>query len=251
MEFDLVGVDASFANALRRILISEVPSMAIEKVYMFENSSCIPDEVLSHRLGLIPIKVDPSFFNFKEKDASPTDLDTIVFNLKIKCSGAKSTNPEEKFENQKVLSKHLQWVPQGDQLEKFKDNPISVVHDDILIAKLGPGQEIDVQLHCEKGIGEDHAKFSPVATASYRLLPEIIIKEDILGEDADKFASCFPKGTIKVIEKNNIRKAIVDNPRKCTMSRECLRHPEFENKVELNRVRDFFLCNILSNISFY
>ncbi|CAN0473978.1 unnamed protein product, partial [Ascophyllum nodosum] len=48
--FDLVGVDASIANALRRILLAEVATVAIEHVYMFMNSSIIHDEILAHRL---------------------------------------------------------------------------------------------------------------------------------------------------------------------------------------------------------
>lgn len=45
------------------------------------------------------------------------------------------------------------------------------VHDDIVITKLRPGQRIEFEAHCRKGIGKDHTKFSPCATASYRLLP--------------------------------------------------------------------------------
>ncbi len=41
LEFDLIGVDPSLANAFRRILISEVPTMAIEKVYIYNNTSII------------------------------------------------------------------------------------------------------------------------------------------------------------------------------------------------------------------
>lgn len=62
MEFDLIGVDPSIANALRRILLSEIPTMAIEQVYIWNNSSIIQDEVLAHRLGLIPLLVDPREF---------------------------------------------------------------------------------------------------------------------------------------------------------------------------------------------
>jgi DNA-directed RNA polymerase I and III subunit RPAC1 len=65
MEFDLVGVDASIANALRRIMISEVPTMAIEKVFVMYNDGVMVDEILSHRLGLIPIKADPREFEFR------------------------------------------------------------------------------------------------------------------------------------------------------------------------------------------
>lgn len=45
MEFDMVGVDPAVANALRRILIAEVPTMAIEKVYILNNTSLIQDNV--------------------------------------------------------------------------------------------------------------------------------------------------------------------------------------------------------------
>lgn len=45
---------------------------------------------------------------------------------------------------------------------QFEGREIRPVNNDILIAKLRPGQEIDALLHCVKGIGQDHAKFSPV-----------------------------------------------------------------------------------------
>lgn len=66
ISFDLVGLDASIANALRRILVSEVPAVAIEDVFMYNNTSIVQDEVLSHRLGLVPIKVDPRRVKMKK-----------------------------------------------------------------------------------------------------------------------------------------------------------------------------------------
>lgn len=53
------------ANSLRRIMISEAPTMAIEHVYITNNTSVIQDEVLAHRLGLIPLLVDPELFSYK------------------------------------------------------------------------------------------------------------------------------------------------------------------------------------------
>ena len=55
--FDMSGVDVAISNALRRILLSEVPTMAIEKVFITNNNGVLRDELLAHRLGLIPIKV--------------------------------------------------------------------------------------------------------------------------------------------------------------------------------------------------
>lgn len=40
--------------------------MAIEKVHIYNNTSIIQDEVLAHRLGLIPIKADPRMFEYKQ-----------------------------------------------------------------------------------------------------------------------------------------------------------------------------------------
>ena len=71
MEFDMIGVDAAFANSIRRIMISDVPSMAIEKVFIYNNTSIIQDEILSHRLGLVPLKADPRLFQMK-----PTSIST-------------------------------------------------------------------------------------------------------------------------------------------------------------------------------
>ncbi len=112
-----------------------------------------------------------------------------------------------------------------------------------------------------KGIGSDHAKFSPVATASYRLMPTIDITRPILGPDAKKFAGCFPEGVIgleKVTKKDAEKagsgyeghvgepKAVVVDPMRDTVSREVLRHQEFEGKVKLGRKRDHFIFSIES-----
>ena len=56
----------------------------------------------------------------------------------------------------------LSWQPKGDQETTFADGLPKPVQDDILLVKMRPGQEIAAELHCEKGIGKDHAKYSPV-----------------------------------------------------------------------------------------
>ena len=66
--FDLVGTEPPLANALRRIMISEIPTIAIEKVEMWQNTSVIPDENLAHRMGLIPLAIDPRMFEFKDQN---------------------------------------------------------------------------------------------------------------------------------------------------------------------------------------
>ena len=110
-------------------------------------------------------------------------------------------------------------------------------------------------MHAVKGIGKDHAKFSPVgelpihyssnqlATASYRLLPTIQILSPIVNDDAEKFVACFPKGVARVtVDGRGVKRAEIVNPRLDTVSREVLRHDEFKDKVRLGRVRNHFIC---------
>ena len=63
------------------------------------------------------------------------------------------------------MSSDLIWEPQGDQATRF-GIPIKPVHDDILIAKLNPGARIQIEVHCQKGVGKEHAKWSPVCSFS-------------------------------------------------------------------------------------
>lgn len=94
-QFSLVGVDAAIANAFRRILIAELPTLAIEDVYILKNTSIIQDEVLSHRLGLIPLKGSPEAIRnmtwYKKSESGEaeqgahTDYNTVVLELNVQC----------------------------------------------------------------------------------------------------------------------------------------------------------------------
>jgi len=241
MEFDLIGYDPAIANALRRILLSDIPSMAIEKVYMYQNTSIMQDEVLAHRLGLLPLTADPRLFTYPPPNWTPetgTDKDTLEFSLVVKCSS--STDPSRKYNNEHVLTKHMKWIPRGDQ--KMKDP--GCAQKDILINKLRPGHEMEVKMYAVKGTGRDHAKFSPVSTAFYRLLPSISLTKPVQGEAATRLQNCFSPGVIKVEGPKN--EAVVVNPRIDSCSRNVYRYEDLKESVALEKVKDHFIFTVES-----
>lgn len=266
MEFDLIGIDPAIANAFRRILIAELPTMAIEKVLIANNTSVIQDEVLAHRLGLIPISVDPRLFDYMSENDTSNEKNTIVFKLHARCErgGPRFT----------VKTNELKWLPNGSELlletkpdsnpsskprtytsfsssqnslPEFSNNPIRPMLD-ITIARLGPGQEIELEAHAVKGIGKTHAKWSPVATAWYRMLPEIVLLEDVEDKDAEKLVKTCPVNVFDIEDIGSGKKrATVARPRACTLCRECLRcGEEWEKRVSIRRVKDHFIFTIES-----
>lgn len=242
------------ANTLRRIMIAEVPTMAIEHVFIGNNTSIIQDEVLAHRMGLIPLAVDPRMFEYKAVDEAATERNTIVLKLNVECKKM----PDGTIENEKVYSSQLVWLPEGSEMpeetstEVFGTSQAELleavrpVHDDILIAKLRPGQAIELECHCIKGVGEDHAKWSPVATTWYRLVPEVVLLKEPPAELALALAAELP-GLIRVapggaVEVDDARR----HPKLLEKVRRMSGEPQWMPYIQLRKCKDHFIFTIES-----
>jgi DNA-directed RNA polymerase subunit D len=151
LRFVLSGVKPAFANALRRIMISEVPVMAIDDVMILENNSVMYDEILAHRLGLIPITTDLESYNLPEECTCKSELGCS------KCRASLSLEIEASDPVEVVYSSHLK-----------PENPeIRPVSDKIPIVKLATGQRVKLEAFARLGKGRTHAKWQPVSAATY------------------------------------------------------------------------------------
>ncbi|KAL6013426.1 DNA-directed RNA polymerases II, IV and V subunit 3 [Asimina triloba] len=184
LKFELRETDASMANALRRVMIAEVPTIAIDLVEIEVNSSVLNDEFIAHRLGLIPLNSERAMSMRFSRDCDACDGDgaceycSVEFHLSARCTSDQTLD---------VTSADLRSTDPSVYPVDVPPRPLdhSAVFDPneqrgIIIVKLRRGQELRLRAIARKGIGKDHAKWSPASTVTFMYEPEIHINEDLM-----------------------------------------------------------------------
>jgi DNA-directed RNA polymerase subunit D len=186
ISFLIKGTDAFFVNTLRRMIIEEVPTLAIEDVEFKDNSSALYDEMVAHRLGLIPIKTDLKSYDLPEE---------------CTCQGKGCAKCTLKL----TLQSKSAGIVYAEEL-KSKDPKCKPVYGKMPIVKLAKGQEIEIEATAILGKGKDHAKWSP-GYVYFKAYPIIKINKDC--EEAAKVCPVqvfdFKKGKLTINESNLLK----------------------------------------------
>ena len=143
------NVPRQYVNAIRRLSISEVPTLAIDDVVILDNSSVMHDEAIAHRLGLIPLRTDLSRF------VMPHDCDCKSTLGCSKCRVLLVLDSE--------ASEKTKVVTSGELLSE--DELVKPVSKDIPIIILAPSQKLKFEAYARLGVGKDHAKWQPTSAA--------------------------------------------------------------------------------------
>lgn len=146
IQFDLDGATPALANALRRTLIGDVPTLAIEDVTVTRNTSGLFDEIVAHRLGLLPWRFNPDKYTFREEcecDGEGCPQCTVHMALQQEGPGP-------------VIAGDIAVA--DDEVESA--NPESVV------LTLNEEGAVDLEAEAILGYGKDHAKWQ-AANAAY------------------------------------------------------------------------------------
>jgi len=198
--FTLSGASPAFANGFRRAMIGEVPTLAIEDVRIYDNTSAFFDEMLAHRLGLIPIKTDLSTYSTQEKCSCGgvgCPGCTVTFTLSVE--GPKT-----------VLSSDL----------ISQDPNATPVYDNIPIVKLTKGQKLVLEAHAILNTGREHAKWQPTLVCGFKNHPVVSISEA-----CDACMNCVdvcPRVILEVPDPKGKKVRVVDGKLpECSMCRLC------------------------------
>ncbi len=174
IKFILRGVDVPFANALRRTILAEVPTFAVDEVEFFENDSALFDEIIAHRLAMIPLTTPVERFSL---DSLELDDYTVTLSLEAEGPG---------------------MVYSGDL--KSDDEGVKPANPNIPIVKLAEGQRLTLNAYARLGRGKDHAKWQP-GFVYYKYLTKIHVSKDV--PDWEELKELAERHGLPVEEKDN------------------------------------------------
>ncbi len=153
LEIELRGLPLSMANALRRHLINEVPTMAVEELMVIENTSSVYNEVLAHRISLIPFR---------------TDLDNFVLPEECGCDNRLGCERcVVRFSLRARAVSDIVTVYSRDMVRETGTEVVEPASGDFPVLKLAPGQTIELELYVRLGTGRKNAKWIPGIATLY------------------------------------------------------------------------------------
>lgn len=206
LSFILKDVDAAFVNALRRLIVEEVPTMAIEDVEFRKNSSILYDEIIAHRLGLMPLKTDLKSYNLPEKcKCKGEGCARCQLNVTLKPSKGVGT----------VYASEI----------KTKDSAVKPVYGKMPVVKLLKGQELELEATAVLGRGKEHAKWVP-GLVYYKYKPIIEIGNV---KNPEAVVEACPLDIFEI--KDNKLVVNKDKLLKCTLCEACV---DVDENIKLN-----------------
>jgi DNA-directed RNA polymerase subunit D len=218
--------DVPLMNALRRIALAEVPSMAVDEVVMIENSSILQDEIIAHRLGLTPLKTDLDSYNLPEKCECQSEFGCALCRVTLTMD-AESTEGTRTVYSGELVSENPEIVP---------------VSDKVPIIKLAKGQKLKLEAYARLGKGKNHAKWQPVSVCAYKYYPKIIVPNKEC-KDCTACVDICPK-KVYTMKENKVE---VRDLLACNLCMDCVEAcPQKPPAIQVTWEKNAFIMNIES-----
>ena len=186
-----------FVNSLRRIMVADLPKLSIHDVIIYDNTSPLFDEIISHRLSLIPL---------------PTDLDVLNYREDCSCKGKGCPSCTVRY----TLSKEGEGMVYSKDLQP-EEKSWAITEENIPIVELSKDQRIILEVEAILGQGKTHAKWQAIQAAGYKYYPMI----DIDLKKCDGCQECVKRCPQHILELKNDKLTVTDLE-KCTLCQSCV-----------------------------
>ncbi|TFF93680.1 MAG: DNA-directed RNA polymerase subunit D [Promethearchaeota archaeon] len=207
LQFIVEGISVEMANAIRRILLTEIPVMAIDEVIILKNDSPLYDEIVAHRLGLIPLTTDLEVYKLP-RECECGGYGCPLCQVSLTCEITNDTN-----QSKIIYSKDL----------KSNDPKVVPVQPDIPILKIDKEDKVILEAYAILGKAKEHARWQAVSNVFYRYYPVVEFDDKNCKNCADKCiaARMCPKDLFKFEEKDKAPELIKDYWKTCNLCRSC------------------------------
>ncbi|MCQ2052524.1 MAG: DNA-directed RNA polymerase subunit D [archaeon] len=214
-KFILKNSTPAKANALRRTMLSNIPKMAIDEVEFhlgpidvdgkeYESVTPLFDEIIAHRLGMIPIPTNYELFNTKAE---------------CSCGGVGCPSCEIMYS----LNKHGPCTVMSGDLQPLGDASLKVKDENIPIVELADGQSVLIYAHAIMGTAKQHVKWQVANGVGYKYMPIIKIDQKKV-VNANDIASLCPKRVFDVKDKKLVAERSID----CILCMTCVERGDSE-----------------------
>jgi DNA-directed RNA polymerase subunit D len=152
-KFVLSDVSAAFANGIRRAALSDVPTLAITYVNIYNNTSVLFDEQLGLRLALIPLAANiEEFVPIEECICGGSECPACRVSLTLSAEGPR-------------------MVYSGDFVSS--DETVQPAEANIPIIELKEGQKVVLEAIAHMGYGNQHARWQAGVACGYKNMPVV------------------------------------------------------------------------------
>ncbi len=159
IELLVEGFPPVLTNALRRIILSDVPTLAVDFIHVYDNSSSIFDEILAHRLGLIVLDSKTALERLRppEECKNAQEEDESCYTKLILDVYVDEKEPEGRY------------ITAGDL--SIDTRLTTVIYPNTPLLYLIPGQRVHAIAYARLGRGREHTKWSPASVAVMQYVP--------------------------------------------------------------------------------